>query len=84
MNMIVKLPCGVGSVLRNIGNKREYVIAQYEIKGIHNLVCAICSESKTGQEIVILRCRDGKLPDNFEIVECCNFVELNLANRNQL
>lgn len=83
MNMIVKLPCGVGSVLRNIGNKREYVITQYEIKGIHNLVCAICSESETGQEIVIL-CRDGKLPDIFEIVESCNFVELNLANQDQL
>ena len=66
----IKIPCSIGSVLRDNEDKKEYIIIKYEIKGHFNLLFAVLSdvnnESSMGSMILI---KDGQLPDSFEIID---------------
>ena len=66
----IKIPCSIGSILRDNEDKKEYVVIQYEIKGHFNLLFAVLSDvnNKSSMEYMIL-IKDGQLPDNFEIID---------------
>ena len=66
----IKIPCSVGSVLRDNEDKKEYIVIKYEIKGHFNLLFAVLSEAnnESSMDYMIL-IKDGQLPDSFEIID---------------
>ena len=66
----IKIPCSIGSILRDNEDKKEYVVIQYEIKGHFNLLFAVLSDvnNESSMDYMIL-IKDGQLPDNFEIID---------------
>ena len=66
----IKIPCSIGSILRDNKDKKEYIVIQYEIKGHFNLLFAVLSDvnNESSMEYMIL-IKDGQLPDNFEIID---------------
>ena len=66
----IKIPCSIGSILRDNEDKKEYVVIQYEIKGYFNLLFAVLSDvnNESSMDYMIL-IKDGQLPDNFEIID---------------
>ena len=66
----IKIPCSIGSVLRDNEDKKEYIIIKYEIKEHFNLLFAVLSDvnNESSMEYMIL-IKDGQLPDSFEIID---------------
>ena len=66
----IKIPCSIGSVLRDNEDKNEYIVIKYEIKGHFNLLFAVLSEknNESSMDYMIL-IKDGQLPDSFEIID---------------
>ena len=66
----IKIPCSIGSVLRDNEDKKEYIIIKYEIKGHFNLLFAVLSEknNESSMDYMIL-IKDGQLPDSFEVID---------------
>ena len=66
----IKIPCSVGSVLRDNEDKKEYIVIKYEIKGHFNLLFAVLSEknNESSMDYMIL-IKDGQLPNDFEVIE---------------
>ena len=66
----IKIPCSIGSVLRDNEDKKEYIIIKYEIKGHFNLLFAVLSDvnNESSMDSMIL-IKNGQLPDSFEIID---------------
>lgn len=66
----IKIPCSVGSVLKDNEDKKEYIVIKYEIKGHFNLLFAVLTEAnkESSMDYMIL-IKDGQLPDSFEIID---------------
>ena len=66
----IKIPCSVGSVLKDNEDKKEYIVIKYEIKGHFNLLFAVLSEAnKESLMDYMILIKDGQLPDSFEVID---------------
>lgn len=76
----IKLPCPIGTILYDVDTKEEYIITKYEIRGLKNLLFAVCNNYEDdNSNVVLFNIKNGRfvyenvfiaeLPD-YELTKC--------------
>lgn len=76
----IKIPCPIGTVIYDVNAKKKYIITKYEIRGLKNLLFAVCKEyGEDNFNETLFYIANGKftyeniyiteLPD-FELIKC--------------